>query len=121
METKEIMALIAETFAKGAASTIVTIKSADSKMNKGRGENRNPFIGHVTIKTTYTGFVMGTDYSSSLERTAARMGNEESEVRLKESWHKPASVLKKIRDFGGSIRQISRITGISESRIRRAE
>ena len=40
-----------------------------------------------------------------------------------QSYPKPErqAILKSIRDFGGSIRQISRITGISESIIRRAE
>lgn len=89
MERNEIMALIANEFVKGAASTIVVNKLADSSMNKGRGANRNPFMGRVIIEKTYSGFVMGTDYSNSLENTAERMGNDEAEANLKKVWHKP--------------------------------
>jgi hypothetical protein len=89
MERNEIMALIANEFVKGAASTVVVNKLADSSMNKGRGANRNPFMGRVIIEKTYSGFVMGTDYSNSLENTAERMGNDEAEANLKKVWHKP--------------------------------
>ena len=89
MERNDIMALIATEFIKGAASTIVVNKSADTAMNKGRGANRNPFLGRVIIAKTYTGFVMGTDYSNSLENTASRMGNDDAEANLKKVWHKP--------------------------------
>ena len=85
------MALIANEFGKGAASTIVVNKSADSSMNKGRGENRNPYLGRVMIEKTYTGYVMGTDYSRSLGNTAERMGNEDAEANLKKVWHKPCA------------------------------
>ena len=51
----EIMAIIANEFVKGAASTIVVNKSADSSMNKGRGANRNPFLGRVIIAKEYCG------------------------------------------------------------------
>ena len=71
----EIMAIIANEFVKGAASTIVVNKSADSSMNKGRGANRNPFLGRVIIAKEYCGYVMGTDYATSLENTADRMRN----------------------------------------------
>lgn len=83
------MALIANGFEKGAASTIVVNKSADSSMNKGRGANRNPFLGRVDVVKTYSGFVMGTDYTTSLENTASRMGNGDAEANLKQVWHKP--------------------------------
>lgn len=89
MERNDIMALIATEFIKGAASTIVVNKSADTAMNKGRGANRNPFLGRVIIAKTYTGFVMGTDYSNSLENAASRMGNDDAEANLKKVWHKP--------------------------------
>ena len=92
MENVEIMALIANEFVKGAASTIVVNKSADSAMNKGRGANRNPFLGRVIIAKEYSGFVMGTDYSNSLENAAERMGNEDAEANLKRVWHKPTEV-----------------------------
>jgi len=90
MEKLEIMALIANEFVKGAASTIVVNKSADSAMNKGRGANTNPFLGRVMIVKTYCGYVMGTDYQNSLEATAERMGNE-AEAHLKKVWHKPCA------------------------------
>jgi hypothetical protein len=89
MEKIEVMAMIANGFVKGAASTIVVNKSADSSMNKGRGANRNPFLGRVIIEKTYNGYVMGTDYANSLENTASRMGNADTEANLKSVWHKP--------------------------------
>lgn len=88
MDKMEIMAIIANEFVKGAASTIVVNKSADSSMNKGRGANRNPFLGRVIIAKEYCGYVMGTDYATSLENTADRMGND-AEANLKTTWHKP--------------------------------
>ena len=87
----EIMALIANEFVKGAASTIVVNKSADSSMNKGRGANRNPFLGRTMIRKEYCGFVMGTDYTNSIENTADRMGNDDAEADLKSVWHKPTA------------------------------
>ena len=89
MDKKQVMAFIATEFVKGAASTIVVNKSADSAMNKGRGANCNPFLGRVVIEKTYSGYVMGTDYSNSLENTASRMGNDSAEAKLKKVWHKP--------------------------------
>ena len=80
MEKRQIMALIANVFVKGAASTIVVNKSADTAMNKGRGANRNPFMGRVIIAKEYCGYVMGTDYAQSLENTADRMGNGGAEA-----------------------------------------
>ena len=91
MEKKEIMAMIANEFIKGAASTIVANKSADTAMNKGRGANRNPFLGRVMIEKTYCGYVMGTDYQKSIENTADRMGNADAVANLKKVWHKPCS------------------------------
>jgi len=88
MDRNEIMVLIATEFVKGAASTIVVNKSADTSMNKGRGANTNPFMGRVMIEKTYSGFVMGTDYQNSIENTAERMGND-AEANLKSVWHKP--------------------------------
>ena len=89
MERNEIMAIIANEFVKGAASTIVVNKLADTAMNKGRGANRNPYMGRVIIEKTYSGYVMGTDYANSLENTAERMGNDDAEANLKKVWHKP--------------------------------
>jgi hypothetical protein len=58
-------------------------------MNKGRGANRNPFLGRVNIVKTYNGYVMGTDYTNSIENAASRMGNDDAEANLKSVWHKP--------------------------------
>jgi len=91
MDTREVMALIANEFIKGAASTVVVNKSADTAMNKGRGANRNPFLGRVMIVKTYNGYVMGTDYQNSIENTAERMGNKDAEADLKKVWHKPTT------------------------------
>lgn len=87
MEYTKIMSEIRSMFVKGAGCTVVVNKSADSSMNKGRGTNRNPFLGRVTIRKTYSGYVMGTDYSNSLLNTAERMGNKDAEVNLKKNWH----------------------------------
>ena len=88
MDRQELMAVIANVFVKGAASTIVVNKSADTSMNKGRGANRNPFLGRVGIEKTYCGYVMGTDYRTSIENAAERMGND-ADANLKSVWHKP--------------------------------
>lgn len=93
MDSKKVMAMIANEFSKGVASTIVVNKLADSAMNKGRGANRNPFLGRVIIAKEYCGYVMGTDYANSITNTANRMGNEGAEVNLKVNWHKPCEVL----------------------------
>ena len=91
MEKREVMAAIASEFTKGAASTIVVNKSADSSMNKGRGINANPFLGRVKIAKEYCGYVMGTDYTNSIENAAKRMGNTDAEANLKRVWHKPTT------------------------------
>lgn len=85
MEKLELMAMIANEFVKGAGCTVVVNKSADSAMRK----TGNPFLGRVTIRKTYSGYVMGTDYSNSLTNTAERMGNEGEKPNLKKVWHKP--------------------------------
>lgn len=92
MDRIEIMALVATEFDKGAACSVVVNKLADSSMNKGRGANRNPFLGRVIIAKQYDGFVMGTDYKKSIENAANRMGNTDAEATLKEVWHKPCEV-----------------------------
>lgn len=81
------MSEIRSMFVKGACSTIVINKSADSSMNKGTKNNRNPFLGRVTLRKTYSGYVMGTDYANSLKAIAERMGNEGAEPSLKQNWH----------------------------------
>lgn len=93
MNIFELIQLIITTFTKGAASTIIQKKVLSEKeMNKGRGANRNPFLGgRVVMTKTISGVVMGTDYSRSLAAAATRMGNETTaeEVNLKSNWHKP--------------------------------
>lgn len=93
MNIFELIQLIITTFIKGAATTIVQKKVLSEKeMNKGRGANRNPFLGgRVVMTKTISGVVMGTDYSRSLAAAATRMGNETTaeEVNLKTNWHKP--------------------------------
>ena len=85
------MSAIAQGFIKGAGCTVVVNKSADSSMNKGTKNNRNPFLGRVMLKKTYSGFVMGTDYKRSVENTAERIGNEGAKAELKTVWHKPVT------------------------------
>ena len=85
------MSAIAQGFIKGAGCTVVVNKSADSSMNKGTKNNRNPFLGRVMLKKTYSGFVMGTDYRTSVENTAKRIGNEGAKAELKTVWHKPVT------------------------------
>lgn len=75
-------------FVKGAGCTVVVNRSADNDMKKGRGANRNPFLGRVMLRKTYSGYVMGIDYPKTLSRIAERMGNEGT-PNLKPNWHKP--------------------------------
>lgn len=90
MEKRDLMVLIISTFEKGAACTLVAHKTADSKMRKGRtAATRNPYLGRVEIRKTYSGLVMGTSYTNSLTNTAARMGNTDAVVRLRDNWHEP--------------------------------
>ena len=87
-----LMNQIMRTFDEGASCVVITRKSADSDMNKGRSAaSRNPLYGHVEVEAKYSGFVMGTDYSNSVANTAKRMGEEVSrdDVRLRETWHRP--------------------------------
>ena len=86
-----MMGEIRSMFVSGAASTIVVNRSADNDMRKGRGANRNPFLGRVMLHKTYSGYVMGTDYANSLRNTAERMGNEGAEPNLKKNWHEPVA------------------------------
>lgn len=93
MNQYEIIQLVMNTFVKGAATTIVQRKVLSEKeMNKGRGVNRNPFLGgRVVMTKTIKGVVMGTDYARSVAAAATRNGNEtsSSDVNLKKVWHKP--------------------------------
>ena len=89
----DIKNIIAATFIKGAAVTIVTRKSGDKEMNKGRGANKNPYLGRVEIVKTYSGYVLGTDYSASVKSAAERLVGGVVDVKTKSSWHVPCSVL----------------------------
>jgi len=89
---EEVMDLIATNVKKGVATIVVAEKSHDSAMNKGRGENRNPFLGRVIVRKTYSGFALGTDYKKSVENTAKRLGNDEPQVTLRENWHEPCAL-----------------------------
>lgn len=84
-----LMQEIAETFTKGCGSTIIQMKSFDSSMNKGTKNNRNPFLGRVIQVTTYSGYVMGTDYQASIENTSKRLNGEDATANLKGTWHHP--------------------------------
>ena len=93
MNIFDLMRLIMATFLKGSASTIIQQKILTEKeMNKGRGANRNPFLGgRVLMVKTFSGYVLGTDYTNSLVNAAKRMGNDvkREDVKLKKNWHKP--------------------------------
>ena len=94
MERNEVMALIANTFKAGSGCVVVSRKSANSAMRKGRSaKNRNPFMDRVEIEKTISGLVMGTNYGNSIENTAERMGNEGAVANLKKVWHKPTAYL----------------------------
>ena len=90
----EQMQNVIRTFAKGVGTSLVTEKIAsDKEMNKGRGENKNPYLdGRLVIRTIYSGVVMGTDYSQSLANAHKRITGEtmdKADVNLKSSWHVP--------------------------------
>lgn len=76
---------ISNTFAKGAASRIVIVK--ETKMNKGKGANRNPYLGRVFEVVSYGGWVLGTNYAVSVGNAAERSGCEGAEVNTKPTWH----------------------------------
>lgn len=82
------MSEISSMFKKGASCTVVINKSADSSMNKGTKNNRNPFLGRVTLRKTYSGYALGVDYPNTLKAIAERMGSN-AEPNLKKNWHKP--------------------------------
>lgn len=95
MNIIELMNLIIATFKCGAASIIEQHKVlGEGEMNKGRGANRNPYLGgRVLMKRIYSGYVLGTDYATSVANTANRLGGnvtaEEVRKKLKPIWHKP--------------------------------
>lgn len=55
-------------------------------MNKGRGENKNPYVGRLTKVETYGGWCLGIEYSTACQNAALASGSTEQFV-AKESWH----------------------------------
>ena len=61
---------ISNLFRKGCNTTIVIAKNCDDLMNKGRGANRNPYVGRLTKVETYGGWCLGVDYSNACQNAA---------------------------------------------------
>ena len=78
---------ITNLFSKGCNTTIVIAKNCDDLMNKGRGANRNPYLGRLTKVETYGGWVLGIDYSNACQNAAIASGSTSTFV-AKETWHK---------------------------------
>lgn len=78
---------ISNLFSKGCNSTIIIAKNCDDLMNKGRGANRNPYLGRLTKVETYGGWVLGVDYSNACQNAAVASGSTAT-FEAKESWHK---------------------------------
>lgn len=85
-----VMGIIAQNIKKGAGCVVVLEK--EYSMNKGRGANRNPFLGRVTQKSVYHGYGLGMDYKACIEGAAERATGEKVEAKLKDNWHKPCSL-----------------------------
>lgn len=78
---------ISNIFKKGCNTTIVIAKSCDDLMNKGRGANRNPYLGRLAKVETYGGWCLGVDYSNACQNAAIASGSTAT-FEAKESWHK---------------------------------
>ena len=78
---------ISNIFKKGCNTTIVIAKNCDDLMNKGRGANRNPYLGRLTKVETYGGWCLGVDYSNACQNAAIASGSTAT-FEAKESWHK---------------------------------
>ena len=78
---------ISNLFSKGCNTTIVIAKNCDDLMNKGRGANRNPYLGRLTKVETYGGWCLGVDYSNACQNAAIASGSTSTFV-AKETWHK---------------------------------
>lgn len=78
---------ITNLFSKGCNTTIVIAKNCDDLMNKGRGANRNPYLGRLTKVETYGGWCLGVDYSNACQNAAIASGSTSTFV-AKETWHK---------------------------------
>ena len=78
---------ISNLFRKGCNTTIVIAKNCDDLMNKGRGANRNPYIGRLTKVETYGGWCLGVDYSNACQNAAIASGSTAT-FEAKETWHK---------------------------------
>lgn len=104
-EILDVMQAVINTFDKGCACTIVQEKVAtDKEFNKGRGANKNPYLdGRLTIRNTFSGYVMGTDYAQSLANAHERITGDTmtaNEVDLKKSWNVAFPSTEKY-DFSG--------------------
>lgn len=84
--TSEILAVeaLSKSLKKGASVRVTSLK--ETKMNKGRGANTNPFIGRVMERTTIGGWVVGTNYARSCQNAAERSGSDE-QFEGKSNWH----------------------------------
>ena len=80
------VANISNSLAKGQNTQVTIFKSLDDDMKKGRGANTNPFMGRVTKREVYGGWVVGTNYSSSCEKASTRSGGS-GEFQAKPNWH----------------------------------
>jgi hypothetical protein len=80
------MQQVAKRIKAGAGAIVVTRKPAS--LLKGSKKNPNPFKGRVEVEQTFIGYVLGTDYQSSLNNTAERLGLD-TKAELKPVWHKP--------------------------------
>lgn len=78
---------ITNLFSKGCNTTIVIAKNCDDLMNKGRGANRNPYLGRLTKVETYGGWCLGVEYSNACQNAAIASGSTAT-FEAKETWHK---------------------------------
>lgn len=76
--------MLSTSLKKGAAVQVTSYK--ETKMNKGRGANTNPFLGRVFERTIIGGWQVGTNYDRSCQNAAERSGSDET-FEAKKSWH----------------------------------
>lgn len=83
-EVMNVMNYVTNTFRKGCGTSITICKDVD--MNKGRGADKNPYIGRLTKVETYGGWSIGTDYETSCNNSAERSGSD-AEIETQSVWH----------------------------------
>lgn len=76
--------MLSKNLKRGASVRVTCFK--ETKMNKGRGKNTNPYIGRVFERTIIGGWSVGTDYDRSCQNAAERSGSNET-FNGKSSWH----------------------------------